>query len=287
MFVVIGVVLALLGVLVGFIMDGGNIAVLIQPNELVILTGAAIGSFLAGNGMDNVKATLAAVKGLLKPDPYTKSTYLDLFKLMFQLFVVARKDGLLGLEKHIEHPEESDLMKKYPTFLSNHHATHFLCDTMKVILTGTVSPHDLSEMMELDLEIAHQEAKLPAEALQTVGDAMPGFGIVAAVLGVIITMGKIGGDAAEIGHSVGAALVGTFLGILAAYGIFSPISRAIDLRIKSEEQYLNAIRFALVSFARGEAPITCVEFARRNIEPAVRPSFTEMETSVKEARNAA
>ena len=287
MFVIIGVVLALLGVIVGFLMDGGNLAVLIQPNEFVILTGAAIGSFLAANGMDNVKATISAVKGLLKPDPYTRNTYLDLFKLMFQLFVVARKDGLLGLEKHIEHPEESDLMKKYPSFLSNHHATHFLCDTMKVILTGTVSPHDLSEMMELDLEIAHQEAKLPAEALQTVGDAMPGFGIVAAVLGVIITMGKIGGSAEEIGHSVGAALVGTFLGILAAYGIFSPISRAIDLRVKSEEQYLSAIRFALVSFARGEAPITCVEFARRNIEPAVRPSFTEMETSVKEARQAA
>ena len=287
MLVIVGVAIAFLGVLIGFIMDGGNIAVLIQPNEIIILTGAAVGSFLAANGMDNIKATTEAIKGLLRPDPYKKESYIDLFKLMFQLFVVARKDGLLGLEKHIENPEESDIIKKYPSFLSNKHATHFLCDTMKVILTGTVSPHDLSEMMELDLEISHQESRLPVDALQTVGDAMPGFGIVAAVLGVIITMGKIGGGAGEIGHSVSAALVGTFLGILLAYGFFSPLARAIDLRVKSAEQYLNSIRFALVSFARGEAPITCVEFARRNIEPAVRPTFMEMEGAVREQKSAA
>jgi chemotaxis protein MotA len=153
---------------------------------------------------------------------------------------------------------------------------------MKVILTGAVGPHDLSEMMELDLEIAHQETKTPAEAIQTVGDAMPGFGIVAAVLGVIITMGEIGGEAAAIGQSVAAALVGTFLGILLAYGVFAPLARAIELRLKSEEQYLNCIRYALFSFARGESPITCVEFARRNIEPSVRPGFAEMEKSVKD-----
>ena len=161
-------------------------------------------------------------------------------------------------------------------------AEAFFCDTMKVILTGAVGPHDLSEMMELDLEIAHAEARVPAEAVQTVGDAMPAFGIVAAVLGVIITMGKIGGEAAEIGHSVAGALVGTFLGVLLSYGLFGPIARAMELRLKSEEQYMNCLRFALFSFARGESPITCVEFARRNIEPNVRPGFVEMEKVVKE-----
>jgi chemotaxis protein MotA len=225
---------------------------------------------------------MKCVSGLLKPDPYTKPAYNDLLKMMYQLFNVARKEGLLGLEKHIEEPDKSEIIKNYPTFLGNHHACSFLCDTMKVILTGAVGPHDLSEMMELDLEIAHQEAKTPAEALQTVGDAMPGFGIVAAVLGVIITMGEIGGEAAAIGKSVAAALVGTFLGILLAYGVFNPMARAIELRLKSEEQYLNCIRFALFSFARGESPITCVEFARRNIEPGVRPGFAEMEKTVKE-----
>ncbi len=282
MFVIIGIVVVLGAVAAGYLMHHGNIMVLIQPNELIILGGAAIGSFLAANGMGNVKGTIKAVTGLLKPDPFTKPAYNDLLKMMYQLFNVARKEGLLGLEKHIEEPEKSEIIKNYTTFLANHHASAFLCDTMKVILTGAVGPHDLSEMMELDLEIAHQEAKIPAEALQTVGDAMPGFGIVAAVLGVIITMGEIGGEASSIGKSVAAALVGTFLGILLAYGVFGPIARAIELRLKSEEQYLNCIRYALFSFARGESPITCVEFARRNIEPGVRPGFAEMEKAVKD-----
>lgn len=282
MFVLIGIVVVLGAVVGGYLMHHGNLMVLIQINEIIILGGAGFGSFLAANGMSNVTASIKAITGLMKPDPYTKSAYNDLLKMMYQLFNVARKEGLLGLEKHIEEPAQSEIIGQYPSFLANHHASAFLCDTMKVILTGAVGPHDLSEMMELDLEIAHQEAKTPADALQTVGDAMPGFGIVAAVLGVIITMGEIGGEAAAIGKSVAAALVGTFLGILLAYGVFSPLARAIELRLKSEEQYLNCIRYALFSFARGESPITCVEFARRNIEPSVRPGFAEMEKNVKE-----
>jgi chemotaxis protein MotA len=282
MFFIIGTVIVLVAILVGYIIDGGNIGVLIQIPELVILMGAAFGSFLSANGMANLQAAIKGVMGLLKPDPYTKAAYMDVLKMMYQLFNVARKEGLLGLEQHIEDPEKSQIISKFPSFLASHHAVHFFCDTMKVILTGAVGPHDLSEMMELDLETAHGEAGLPVTAIQTVGDAMPGFGIVAAVLGVIITMGKIGGEAAEIGHSVAAALVGTFLGILLAYGIFAPLSRAMELRLKSEEHYLNCLRYALFSFARGESPITCVEFARRNIEPSVRPGFAEMEKTVKE-----
>jgi len=283
MFVIIGVVIVLASVVVGYLMHNGNLMVLIQINEFVILGGAALGSFLAANGLKNFKAAIAAVMGLLKPDPFTKEAYLDLLKMMYQLFNVARKEGLLGLEQHIEIPDKSDIMKNYPTFLGNHHALSFFCDTMKVILTGAVGPHDLSEMMEIDLETAHNEAKVPAEAVQTVGDAMPGFGIVAAVLGVIITMSLIGtGKPEQIGQSVAAALVGTFLGILLAYGVFAPIARAMELRLRSEGQYLNCIRYALFSFARGESPITCVEFARRNIEPSVRPGFAEMEKNVKD-----
>lgn len=282
MFTIIGIVVVLGATIVGYVMHKGNIAVLIQVSEFVILGGAAIGSFLAANGMKNLTAAIRAVLGLLKPDPYTKETYLQTLKMMYQLFNVARKEGLLGLEPHIERPEESEIIKKYPAFLNNHHARAFFCDTMKVVLTGAVGPHDLSEMMEIDIETAHHEATVPAEAIQTVGDSMPGFGIVAAVLGVIITMGKIGGEAALIGQSVAAALVGTFLGILLAYGVFLPIARAMQLRNASELQYLNCLRYALFSFARGESPITCVEFARRNIEPSVRPGFTEMEQAVKE-----
>lgn len=286
MFTLIGIAIVFACVLIGYLMHGGPLAVLIQVNEFVIMAGAVVGSILAGNGIVGFKATIQACKGLLKPDPYTKQAYLDLLKMMYQLFNVARKEGLLGLETHIEQPDESSILKTYPTFLSNHHATSFFCDTMKVVLTGAVGPHDLSEMMEIDLETAHHEAHLPMHAIQTVGDAMPAFGIVAAVLGVIITMGKIGGEAAAIGESVAAALVGTFLGVLLGYGVFGPLARALELRLRSEASYLNCIRYAVFSFARGESPITCVEFARRNIEPIARPGFAEMETSVKERQAA-
>lgn len=282
MFVIIGIVIVIGATLGGYIMHHGKIAVLIQVSEFIILGGCAFGSFLAANGMKSVSAALKAFMGLLKPDPFTKSAYLDILKMMYELFNVARKEGLLGLEQHIEKPEESAIIKQYPTFLNNHHAVHFFCDTMKVILTGAVGPHDLSEMMEVDLDAAHAEEMQPIQAIQTVGDSMPGFGIVAAVLGVIITMGKIGGGSPEsIGQSVAAALVGTFLGILVAYGVFAPMARAMELRLNSSHAYMNCIRYALVSFARGESPITCVEFARRNIDPSVRPGFTEMENSVK------
>jgi len=282
MFVIIGIVIVLGATLGGYVMHHGSIAVLIQTSEFIILGGCAAGSFLAANGMNNMKAAIKSVLGLLKPDPYTKGAYNDLLKMMYQLFNVARKDGLLGLEQHIEHPEKSEIISRYPSFLSNHHAVHFFCDTMKVVLTGAVGPHDLAEMMEIDLETAHKESHIPVAAVQTVGDAMPGFGIVAAVLGVIITMGKMSEGAEAIGMSVAAALVGTFLGILLAYGVFGPMARAMELRLNSEHAYMNCIRYALFSFARGESPITCVEFARRNIEPAVRPGFTEMEKAVKE-----
>jgi len=283
MFTFIGIFVALVATMLGYVMHGGKVAVLMQVTEFIIIGGCGLGSFLAAHGMKNFQGAIKAVMGLLKPDPYTKGAYLDVLKMMFQLFNVARKEGLLGLEQHIEDPEKSEIIKKFPSFLNNHHARDFFCDTMKVILTGAVGPHDLSEMMEIDLETAHQEQMVPATAIQTVGDAMPGFGIVAAVLGVIITMGKIAeGDPSAIGQSVAAALVGTFLGILLAYGMFAPIAKAIELRLAAESSYMNCIRYALFSFARGESPITCVEFARRNIEPSVRPGFAEMESAVKE-----
>lgn len=282
MFAIIGIVVACVCIFLGYTMHGGQIGVLIQVSEFIIIGGAGIGIFIAANGKDGVASTIKATIGILKPDPFTKPAFVDLLKMLYQLFNVARKEGLLGLEKHIENPADSDIIKKFPAFLANHHACDFLCDTLKVILTGAVGPHDLSEMMELDLEIAHKEAHMPAEAVQNVADAMPAVGIVAAVLGVIITMGKIGGEASAIGHSVAAALVGTFLGIFMAYCLFAPIAKAIENKLFPESQYMNAIRFALFSFARGESPVTCVEFARRNIAPLFRPSFSEVEKAVKE-----
>ncbi len=281
MFAFIGVIVGVVCTLLGYILHGGKIDILIQPTEFIIIFGAALGIFLGSFGMPMLTATIKAVLGLLKAPP-GKAAYVDLLKMMYQLFTIARKEGLLGLEKHVEEPEQSEVMKKFPSFLANHHAVHFFCDTMKVILTGAVGPHDLSEMMELDLEVAHHEELGPSEALQNVADAMPAVGIVAAVLGIIITMGKIGGEAALIGKSVAVALVGTFLGIFMGYVVLAPISKSISNQVRQNGMYMNCIRHALFSFARGESPITCIEFARRNIDPSVRPGFVELEKAVKE-----
>jgi chemotaxis protein MotA len=281
MFAFIGIIAGIIFVLLGFVMHGGQAMVLVQPTEFITIFGGAFGIFLGANGIKGLKQTMKAVMGLLKPEP-AKQQYIDLLKMMYQLFSVARKEGLLGLESHIENPDKSAIISKFPSFMANHHAVNFFADTMKVVLTGAVGPHDLSEMMEIDLEVAHHEESVPGEALQNLADAMPAMGIVAAVLGVIMTMSKIGGEASEIGMSVAVALVGTFLGIFIAYIVFGPLSRALLNRVRVEGQYLNCIRNALFSFARGESPITCVEFARRNIDPSVRPGFVELEKAVKD-----
>lgn len=283
MVLVVGIVLVLVATVVGFLMHRGNILVLLQLNEFVILGGAGFGSFLAANGVKNLDKARQSFNALLKPDPHTKEGYFDLLKMMFQLFTVARREGLLGVESHVERPAESAIFQAHPSVLKDERATNYICDTMKVVLTGAVGPHDLGEMMEMDIEAIQAEERIPIDAIHTVGDAMPGFGIVAAVLGVIIAMEKIGGGPTrDLGQSVAGALVGTFLGVLIAYGICAPIARAMELRLRSHLNYLMCIRSALVSFARGESPITCVEFARRNIDPALRPGFAEMENAVRE-----
>lgn len=277
MFVIIGLVLVFGSILGGYTMHHGKIAVLIQVSEFIIIGGAALGAMVVGNPPALIKRVFGDLFGLLKPNPYNEKAYGELLQLLYDLFQKARKEGLIGLEAHIEEPDKSDLFNKYPTVAKNHHAVAFLTDTLKVLLTGAVEDHHLAEILDLDLERQHEQAMAVPAALTKVGDAMPGFGIVAAVLGVVITMSSIGGAAAEIGEKVAAALVGTFLGILLSYGVISPLASAIESRIKSEESYMMSIRTALLAFARGDSPMTAVEFARRNIEPADRPSFSELE----------
>ena len=277
MFVIIGLVVVFGAVIGGYVMHHGPLAVLIQPNEFLIIGGAGLGTLIIANPPSVLKACIAQLLGLLKPNPYGAKAYAELLQVLYEVFQKARKDGLVGLEAHIEAPETSDIFQKYPSFMNNHHAVALLCDTLKVLLTGTVEDHNLAEILDVDLEKHHHEAMLAPHALSTVGDAMPGFGIVAAVLGVIITMGSIGGAASEIGEKVAAALVGTFLGILLAYGVFGPVAKAMETRLHAEHDYMLCIRTALLSFARGDAPMTAVEFSRRNIEPHERPSFAELE----------
>lgn len=277
MFVIIGLVVVFGSVIGGYVMHHGQVAVLWQPTEFIIIGGAGIGSLVIANPPAVLKACVAQLIGLLKPNAYGAKAYAELLQVLYEVFQKARKDGLVGLESHIENPEGSDIFQKYPSFLHNHHALSLLCDTLKVLLTGTVEDHNLADILDVDLEKHHHEQMLAPHAITAMGDAMPGFGIVAAVLGVIITMGSIGGAASEIGNKVAAALVGTFIGILLAYGVFGPMAKAMEVRIHAEHDYMLCIRTALLSFARGDAPMTAVEFSRRNIEPHERPSFAELE----------
>ncbi|MEO7085023.1 MAG: flagellar motor stator protein MotA [Gemmatimonadaceae bacterium] len=283
MLFIVGLVVVFGSILGGFIMDHGHVGVLVQPAEFVIIIGAAFGAFVVNNPMNVVKGSFKSVLGLLKPNPYSEKAYAELLKVLYDVFQTARKDGLVGLESHIEEPEKSEIFKKYSFFLHNHHAISFLCDTLKVLLTGAVEDHHLAEILDMDLERQSEEAHAIPAALSKVGDGLPGFGIVAAVLGVVITMGSIGGSAAEIGEHVAAALVGTFLGILLSYGVVNPTAGAIEVRLRAEHGYMLCIRTALLAFARGDAPLTCVEFARRNIEPEDRPTFAELEALTRKA----
>ena len=277
MLVLLGLAMVLGSVVTGYLMHHGKLGVLWQPNEFIILGGAGLGSMIMANPMPVIKGVFAQLAGLLKANPFGAKAYAELLQVLYEIFQKARKDGLVGLEAHIEAPDKSDIFTKYPSFSKNHHAVSLLCDTLKVLLTGTVEDHNLAEILDIDLEKHHHEQMLVPHAVTAVGDAMPGFGIVAAVLGVIITMGQIGGEAKMIGESVAAALVGTFLGILLAYGVLGPMAKAMENRIAAENDYMLCVRTALLAFARGDAPMTAVEFARRNVEPHERPSFTELE----------
>ena len=283
MFVIIGIVVLFGSILGGFVMVGGKVAALIQINEYIVVCGACLGAALISRPLPVVMGTFKAAINTMKPSPYTKTAYGDLLKMLFDLFQLARREGLVALEKHVENPKDSDFFMGYTFFLSNHHASAFLSDTMKVVLTGAVEPHDLAEVLESDLEVHHEAALEIPNLINKTADALPGFGIVAAVLGIVITMGSIGGAAAEIGHHVASALVGTFLGILLSYGVVGPIASGVEAQIQAEGQYLGCMKTAILSFARGDSPMTCVEFARRSLPPEVRCSFSELEarTSVK------
>ncbi len=281
MFSVIGVIIVFASIVMGFTMHGGKLAVLMQVSEFVIIGGAGLGSVIVGYGPKGAVSVLKAGISLLKGNPYKKQTFLDLLHAMYDVFSTARKEGILELEKHAEEPHQSEIFQKYPTLLNNHHALQMLADTLKLVAMGGVTIYALQDLLDIDLESHHEEAAHTPGILSTLADAMPGFGIVAAVLGVVITMGAVGGPPAIIGEKVAAALVGTFLGILLAYGVFAPLARATEAIAKSEAQYLACIRNAVIAFARGDVPLVCVEFGRRNIEPDLRPTFSELEHTCK------
>jgi len=287
MFAIIGMVIVIGAILGGFLMEKGPLPVLVQPAELVIIGGAAIGTILIGNPLPLAIKVFKSVLGILAGSPYTKDFYLESLKMLNDIFSFARKSGIAKLEEDIENPDKSAVFSKYPKLIKDHHIMHFVCDTLRTAVAGVVAPHDLDAMLENDIDIHHHEAVAPAKALATVSDALPGLGIVAAVLGVVITMGALGGPPEEIGHKVAAALVGTFLGILLSYGFVSPIAANLEKTVDGEGQFYQMLRAGLMAFAKGMAPMIAVEFARRAIPHEMRPTFKAMEEACKGAKAAA
>jgi chemotaxis protein MotA len=281
MFPIIGIVVVFGAVIAGFLMEKGHLLVLIQPSELVTIGGAAIGTLLVANPIHIIKAMMASVLGVFGSSKFSKQRYLDTLRMMFELCNKVRKKGLIGIEDDIEKPSESEVFKKYPEFHKDHHAEAFVCDTLRTAITGGVEPFDMDQMMELDMEVAHHEAMLPVNALTTVADALPGLGIVAAVLGVVITMGSLGGPPEEIGKKVAAALVGTFLGILLCYGLVGPLAASMTKEADAQNCYLHVVRVVILAFLKGLAPILAIEMGRRAIPEHVRPGFDEMEQACK------
>jgi chemotaxis protein MotA len=281
MYAIIGIVIVFAAVIGGFLMEKGNMSILLQPAELIIIAGAAAGTLLVANPLRIVKAIAGGLAGVLKGSPFSKKRYLDTLRMMYQFLNKVRKEGLLCVEMDVEKPQESAIFKEFPTFLADHHALDFLCDTLRTAITGGVEPFDMDQMMELDMEVHHQESMQPIDALTTVADSLPGLGIVAAVLGVVITMGALGGPPEEIGKHVAAALVGTFLGILLCYGVVGPLAANMRKTADEENEYLHVLRVLLLSFLKGAAPLIAIEMARRAIPAYARPSFDEMEKTCK------
>src|SRR3984893_14710557 len=281
MFAIIGIVVVFGAIVAGYLMEHGKLLVLMQPAELVIIFGAAVGTVLIGNPLAVVIKMMKGIGGVFASSRFTKAFYLENLKMLNEVFTYARKSGMAKLETDVEEPAKSAVFSKYKNFLKDHHAVFFVCDTLRMSISGGVGHFDLDQMMEQDMEVHHREVSAPVTALNTMADSLPGLGIVAAVLGVVITMGALGGPPEEIGHKVAAALVGTFLGILLCYGLVGPIAANMTKATEEEHAFLYVMRVLMVSFLKGTAPIMAVEMARRAVPGHVRPSFQELEAACR------
>jgi chemotaxis protein MotA len=281
----IGAIVVIGCTLTGYYLHGGNIMVLYQPTEYLIIGGAAVGSFIIANTGHSIKGCLKGIKTCLKGGlPYTKAQYLELLKFQYEIFKFMKTKGMLEIESHIENPDKSDLFSKYPSILSNHHALDFICDYIRVMTMGVDDKYQLEDMMDKELEVHHHEKHVISHAVVTIGDALPAIGIVAAVLGVIITMGSIAEPPEILGGLVGAALVGTFLGIFLCYGLVGPMGQYLDKYFSEEHQYFDCIKTGLLCHLQGNAPAVSAEFARKVIPDVVKPSFKELEEAMQEVK---
>jgi len=285
MIIVVGIVIVVVCVFGGFVIGGGHLLVLMHPNELLIIGGGALGALLI---MSPRKVLMDIIRGLmicLKGAPHNRAAYEDLLKVLYELFLLGRRSGMIALEEHVLEPQNSSIFKKYPNFLNNQHAVEFLCGSLRPIIDGKIKPDQLRLLLDAELDQMETEHHAPVNVLTRTADAMPGFGIVAAVLGIIITMASISGPVEQIGVEVAAALVGTFLGILLAYGFLSPLAMNLEFNSTAEMDYTRCIAACVIGFAGGMAPVTAVELGRRGLSSELRPSADEMEAMFKSLKN--
>jgi chemotaxis protein MotA len=274
--IIVGLLVVVGAVVGGYLMAGGSLLVLLQPSEFVVIGGAAIGSLIVSTPKTVLLGVVAQTKAAMGTG-LGKGDYVDLLSMLYQVFKQVQQGGVMSLEPHFEDPANSPLLTRYPKFLARHEALDFLADSVKIIIVGGIASHDLEALMDEDLKVHHDEALRPSSALTKIGDALPGLGIVAAVLGVVITMGHIDAPAAEVGHHIGAALVGTFLGILMSYGFVQPLAGALEARVNEDSYYCLCIKAGLLAVYKGNPPAIAVEFARRVLPHSIRPSFNETE----------
>jgi len=278
---IIGLIVVLGSVFGGYVLSHGHLAALFQPLALLIIGGGALGAFIIANPGNVISQVLKGLPGLFAGAKYNKKSYLDLLSLMFRLFAKVRKEGLIALESDIDEPHESEIFRQFPRIISDQQTIDFICDYLRLMVSGNMNALELESLMDVELETRQHEAITPSSAMQTVADGLPGFGVVAAVMSVVITMGYISEPPEVLGHHIAAALVGTFLGILLAYGFAAPMSRSMEFRAADEGKFLECAKVCLLSTLNGYTPQIAVEFGRKTIYSHLRPSFSELEEHIK------
>lgn len=284
MLVIIGYIVVCASVFGGFALAGGHLAALFQPVELLMIGGAALGAFLVGNNNKAIKATLAALPSLFKGSRYTKELYMELMSLLFEVLSKVRKEGLMSIEGDIDSPQESPLFSKYPAVLADHHIIEFMTDYLRLMVSGNMDAFQIENLMDNEIETHHHEGAVPAHVIAKVGDGLPAFGIVAAVMGVVHTMESVGIPPAELGMLIAHALVGTFLGILLAYGFVGPLASLLEQKLEESSKMFQCVKVTLLASLNGYAPALAVEFGRKVLFSTERPTFNELEEHIKKSK---
>ena len=285
MLVIVGYIVVVLCVFGGYALAGGYLAALWHPIELIIIGGGALGAFLVGNNSKALKATFSALPTVLKGSKYTRALYLDMMALLYELLTKIRKEGLMSVEADVDSPENSPLFTKYPAIMADHHVVEFLTDYLRLMVSGSMNAFEIENLMDNEIETHHHEGEVPVHAVSKIGDGLPAFGIVAAVMGVVKTMGSVGLPPAELGILIGAALTGTFIGILLAYGFVSPLATLLEQKLHESTKMLQCVKVTLLASINGYAPAIAVEFGRKVLFSTERPSFSELEEHVRGAKS--